>query len=204
MKLLNKTTVLAFCIFFVLFSIVALAVGILLSVIHGELPEFDMHKNVEGESFNTLLVLTDYRPDTFDDYDGESVRNVFGTVSDDTGTRKIRTEAMLLLRFDAKRGDITLTSISGNTITKVKGEETTLDSVAGDCGSSVLVEKIRAMTGLEIDSYIIFTPESAAVAFDMIGSFKYKISGDLVWQDPTLEIDINIKHGNQSFDGKKI
>ena len=203
MKLLNKTTVLVFCIFFVLFSIVAFAVAALLSITRGGLPRIDIHKNIEGEDFNILLVMTDYRPEVFFDYDGESVENVLGNVSNGTGTRKIRTESILLLRFDSRRGELTLTAISGNTLATVKGKETTLDMVASDHGASILVEKIRAMTGLEIDSYIVFTPESAAKAFDMIGSFKYKISGDLVWQDPTLEIDINIKSGRQTFDGKK-
>lgn len=204
MKIFSKTTVLVFCICLIFFSIAAFAVAMLLSISRGGFPEFDLHKNVEGESFNILLIMTDYRPDVFDDYDGQSVQNVFETVSDDTGTRRIRVDEMLLLRFDAKRGDLTLTSISGNTLTEVKGKETTLHSFASDLGSEVLAEKVRAMTGLEIDSYIVFTPESAGKALDMFGSVKYNVSGNLGWQDPTLGIDINIKAGRQIFDGKKM
>ena len=193
MNLLNRKTVLAFFISFVVFSVAALVVAALLSIGRGGISLPRKVKSTDGESFNILLVMTDYSPERFDDYDADSIENVFETVSLNTGTRKIRAESMLLARFDSKRSELTLTPISGNTIVTVRGKETTLDSVASDCGSVILAEKVRAMTGLEIDSYIVFTPESASEALDMLGSFKYKISGDLVWQDSALGIDINIK-----------
>ena len=203
MKLLNKTTVAAFLICFLVFSIVAVVAASLLSLSRGGLPKLDLKKDPIGESFNTLLVFTDYRPEFFDDYNGQSVENVFDIVSSDTGSRVIRAEEMLLLRFDSLRGEITLTEISGYTLTEVKGIETTLDRVASDCGIEILVEKVRALTGMEIDSYTVFTPESASRFFDKLGSIKYKVSGNLEWQDEAYGIDINIKSGKQTFDGKK-
>ena len=203
MKLLNKTTVWVFIICLVLFLVVAVAVASLLSASRGGFPKIDIKSDVEGESFNTLLVLTDYRPELFDDYNAQSVENVFDIVSPDTGSRTIRTEAILLVRFDPIRGEVTLTDISGYTVAKVCGKETTLNYVASDYGSEILVDKVRALTGMEIDSYAVFTPESAEKLFDMLGSVKYKVSGDLVWQDEANGIDIYIESGKQTFDGKK-
>ena len=203
MKLFNKTTVTVFLICFLVFSIVAIVAASLLSLSRGGLPKLDLKKEPLGESFNTLLVFTDYRPEFFDDYNGQSLENVFKTVSSDTGNRIIRTEEMLLVRFDSIRREVTLTEISGYTLTEVKGIETTLDRVASDCGIEILVEKIRALTGMEIDRYTVFTPEGAGKFFDKLGSIKYKVSGNLVWQDEAYGIDINIKSGKQTFDGKK-
>jgi hypothetical protein len=203
MKLLNKTTVWVFIICFVSFLVVAVAVASLLSASRGGLPKIDMKSDVEGEPFNILLVFTDYRPELFHDYSAQSVENVFDVVSSDTGSRGIRTDAMLLVRFDSTRGEVTLTDISGYTVAEVCGKETTLNDVASDYGSEILVDKIRALTGMEIDSYAVFTPEIAERLFDMLGSVKHKVSGDLVWQDEVNGIDIYIESGNQTFDGKK-
>lgn len=204
MKLINKKSTFAFGVSLIIFSLAALVIAALLSIGRGGLfGSGEKIKHGVGDPFNLLLVMTDYSPEKFDDYDRQSVENVFDSASDGTGTRKIRAESMLLVRFDPSRSEITLTPLSGNTRVSVKGEETTLDMVASHHGTNLLVEKIRAMTGLEIDRYAVFTPESASNAIDLIGSFKYKIKGDLVWQDTALGIDINIESGRQTFDGKK-
>lgn len=202
MKLINKKTILMFFLFFVIFSVAAIVVAALLSIGRGGLSTFDKAKSVEGDSFNILLVLTDYAPELFDDYDGHSVENVFGDVSDETGERIVHTEAMLLARFDSARGELTLTSIPGNTVVSIRGKEITLDCVASEYGSDTLVEKIRAMTGLEVDSRVFFTPESAGKVFGMLGEIKHRIPNELSWKDADKGIDINIKAGRQTFDGK--
>ncbi len=205
MKLINRKAVFTFGVSLIAFSLAALIIAAVLSIGRGGLLGSDEKiKNGVGECFNALLVMTDYSPEKFNDYNAQDVENVFKTVSNDTGTRKIRTESMMLARFDPRRSEITLTPISGNTVVSVKGKETMLDRVASEHGIDLLSEKVRAMTGLEIDRYIVFTPQSASLAFDLIGSFKYRVEDDLVLQDQDLGININIESGRQSLDGKKM
>ena len=205
MNKLNKKMIVSFLFSLAVFSVAALVIALALSLGRCSKADDDarVRKNLRGESFNVLLVMTDYRPNIFDDYDPQDVFNIFGNVSDNTGERKINTESMLLVRFDAAYGELTLTPISGNTLVYLKGADRTLDSVAGEFGVGLLVEKIHAMTGLEIDRYMIFTPESAAKAFNSIGEIVYKNEYNKIWQDEILGIDINIEQGNQSFDGEK-
>ena len=203
MKPINKKAVFTFGVSLIAFSLAALLIAAVLSIGRGGLFCSDKTKQGSGEPFSVLLIMTDYTPEQFDDYEARSVGNVFNTVSNSTGMRKIRTESMLLARFDPSRSEITLTPISGNTLVSVKGRETTLDSVASEYGSELLAEKIRAMTGLEIDRYIVFSPESARRAIGLVGEVKYKVKNRLLWQDKTLGIDIDIKPGNQIFDGEK-
>lgn len=205
MDKVNKKTLISFCFSLVVFSVAALVIALSLSI--DRCAKLDKEerslKNVKGESFNILLVMTDYRPELFNDYDPQSVENVFDIVSNDTGTRKVSAESMVLARFDAVYGELTLTPISGKTLVSVRGQEKTLESLAGDFGTETLVQKIRAMTGLEIDGYMIFTPDSAVKTFDTFGKISYKNNYSKIWQDQTLGVDINIEQGNQKFDGKK-
>ena len=203
MKFITQKTVLSFCISLLIFSLAALAIAGGLSVKRGGLFVSDKSKYGAGEHFSVLLVMTDYSPEQFDDYDAQSVENTLKTVSYDTGTRRVRSESMILLHFDPARNELILTPVSGYTLVSVNGEEMTLDNVASQYGTEILIEKIRAMTGLEIDKYMIFTPDSASECLDMLGEITYKNKYDRIWQDQTLGIDINIKSGNQTFDGKK-
>jgi anionic cell wall polymer biosynthesis LytR-Cps2A-Psr (LCP) family protein len=206
MNRINKKAMLSFCFSLAVFSVAALVIALALSLgrcsRHGE--EARTPKNIKGESFNVLLIMTDYLPETFGDYDPQSVANVFGTVSDGTGTRRVNAESILLVRFDAVYGELTLTPFSGKTLVSVKGQEKTLDSVASDFGTELLIQKIHAMTGLEIDKYMVFTPDSASEAFDLLGEVTYKNKYSKIWQDQALGIDINIEQGSQKFDGKKM
>ena len=205
MNRINKKALLSFCFSLAVFSVAAFVIALALSLgrcsVSGE--KARIPKNIRGESFNILLVMTDYRPETFDDYDPKSVENIFGIVSDGTGTRRVNAESILLVRFDSVYSELTLTPFSGKTLVSVKGQEKTLDSVASDFGTDLLVQKIHAMTGLEIDRYMVFTPDSAAKAFDLLGEVTYKNKYSKIWQDQALGIDINIEQGSQKFDGKK-
>ena len=205
MNKLNHKTMISFCFSLAVFSVAALVIALALSIGRCSISDRAVRtpKNIKGESFNLLLIMTDYQPELFSDYDPQSVKNIFGTALDGAGNRKINTRSMALVRFDSVYGELTLTPIPAKTVVSVKGQEKTLESVASDFGTELLVQKIRAMTGLEIDRYMIFTPDIAATALDSFGEITYKTSYDMVWKDETLGIDINIKAGNQSFDGKK-
>ena len=78
-----------------------------------------------------------------------------------------------------------------------------IGSLISDYGTEFLVSKVHAITGIEIDSYFVFTPESAATALDLIGDITYTIQRDMRYVDAEKGIDINIKAGTQKLDGEK-
>jgi anionic cell wall polymer biosynthesis LytR-Cps2A-Psr (LCP) family protein len=154
--------------------------------------------------------MTDYSPERFDDYDPDAVKNIFGKDVSSKGDsnaldgyRRIYAEDMTLLRFDKERGQLTYTHIPGNTLVSVGGVKTCLEEIPAFYGTEYLVDKIHAILGVEIDTYVLLTPESAAAALDRIGEITYTVGCDMIYKDDERGIDINIKAGSQKLDGKK-
>ena len=210
---LIKKFIAAFMIAAVVFSLAALVISGGLSI--GRDRDLNADENVnavaEGCSFNILLVMTDYVPDKFDDYDPRWVKNTLGlNVSAPTkapesylaGYRKVYAEDMVLVRFDKERAQITFTPISGSTLVSIKGIQLRLEEVAGEWGIDVLRDEIHAMTGLEIDSYAVFTPQSAAEALDKIGPVDYTVKCNMDYSVPERGIDIKLNAGSYRLDGK--
>jgi anionic cell wall polymer biosynthesis LytR-Cps2A-Psr (LCP) family protein len=134
-------------------------------------PPADRNEKTElsGESFNLLLIMTDYSPEKFDDYDPDAVKNIFGKDVSSKGDsnaldgyRRIYAEDMTLLRFDKERGQLTYTHIPGNTLVSVGGVKTCLEEIPAFYGTDYLVDKSHAILGVDIDTYVLLTPESAA------------------------------------------
>lgn len=174
-------------------------------------PETDGNEiTLSGRSFNLLLIMTDFAPESFNDYDPTVVKSIFGidysgSMKPDglMGYRKITAETMSIVRFDKERGELTYTHIPGNVLVSAKGVKTRIGSLISDYGTEFLVSKVHAITGIEIDSYFVFTPDSAATALDLIGDITYTIQRDMRYVDAEKGIDINIKAGTQKLDGEK-
>ncbi len=209
MSPLIKKFITAFVIALLVFALSATVIGLALTIGREDeyKPPVTEGGKLWGESFNVLLVLTDYTPDKYSDYDPESAKTIFGSTinseAPDTleGYRRINAEGMALIRFDKERRELTYTCIPGNTLVSVKGVKLRICDVLENDGVETLVAKVNAMTGIEIDSYIIFTPESAADALDKVGEIIYTVPRDMVMSDG--DVNINIEAGSQKLNGKK-
>lgn len=213
MSELIKKYIFALLISLLLFAVSAAAIAGALSIGRDKYTppvESTRKPKLDGESFNVLLIMTDYAPDKFSDYDPDAVENIFGKeiISSGNGEslagyRTVNAEDMVLLRFDKERRQITYTHIAGNTLVSVGGVKTCLENIPADHGTECLVEKVHALLGVEIDRYILFTPENAVRALDLIGDITYTVQCDMIYTDSERGIDINIKAGSQKLDGKK-
>ncbi len=206
----TKKFIMAFVIALLIFAITATVISAALMIGRGDSytpPDDGVGEVIWGESFNVLLILTDYDPDKHGDYDPESVKMIFGeSVSSSyvpeglAGYRKIHAEGAALLRFDKERGELTYTHIPGNSLVSAKGVKMRLSDLLEE-GVDFFVSKVNALTGIDIDTYFVFNPKSAAAAIDLVGELGYTIPRDMVKK--TDEVDINIKAGSQMLDGKK-
>ena len=129
-----------------------------------------------GRTVNVLLAMSDYMPEKFSDYDPAYVKNVMGmTVSTPSnppdsalsGYRKVFVERMVIVRIDTIYGKIAFVPIAGDTLVSFKGIQLKLGEIAGEWGIQSMVEKVHALTGLEINNFAVFTPETAAKAIDL-------------------------------------
>ena len=202
----------SFIISFFIFSLAALIIAVGLSIGRSNLrtDKDDATPEMDGSSFNLLLIMSDYAPEMFDDYDPRWVKNVLGLsvkapseppTSVLLGYRKVYTENMVIVGFDKEKGNVTFTPVSGSTLVTVKGVKTKLEAVAGEWGVGMLIDKVHAITGLRIDNYAVFTPKNAAVVFDLIGGVDYTVKCNMRSVIPERGIDIDIVAGTYRLDG---
>ena len=205
-------TVVSFIISVLIFSLAAILFAGAFSYgrDNPSITENDKKPNVDGESFNLLLAMSDYTPEIFSDYDPDSVKKVHGiSVSTTTqassvlsGYKKVFVERMVIIRFDKDLGEIVFIPISGNTLVNYKGLQLRIGEIAGEWGITPLVEKLHAITGLRIDNFAFFTPRSAASAIDLAGSVDYTVKCNMKQSIPEKGIDIDIIAGTYRVDGK--
>ena len=167
----TKKFFISFAISAIIFSLSAIIIGCGLLV--GQRSEYEgkgeNQLELNGRSFNILIAMCDYAPELFDDYDPEwlgnaiDITSTYPTESPSSplvGHRKVYMENMAILRFDKERGEMSVTPVPGATLVAVKGLQVRLEEVAGRWGIDMLIQKVHAITGLDIDHYAVFTPDA--------------------------------------------
>ncbi len=156
---------------------------------------------VKGKSFNVLLVGTDHQPDVLNDYDLTSVNaNIKGFKMHE---RTVNVDTIILVRVDKEKQSFVFMPIPTNTQIYVDGGNTTLSAVYSKHGLDFVCRKVRALTGLNIDYYVSMSIPKLVSAIDAIGGISYMVPVDMHYIDETQSLEINLKKGQQTLDGKK-
>ncbi len=158
--------------------------------------EFD---KLNGKSMTVLFVGTDYLPDIFNDYQYPDKRpdGFTGEV------REIQTEVMILVRVNKETGECVFCPIPANTYIRIDGHTEELKSLYHKKGIEALREQITALTGLPIDYHAIVTIDGLTSIIDDLGGIDFYVPQDMVYSDPHLQLEINLREGAQRLDGKK-
>lgn len=264
----TKNFVLTFLIALVIFAMIAyMLVGLVLNNLLGvgasetEVPEQTLDAPGEdgpgnigiqygnsGESFNILLIGTDYRPSEFVDYDPKVLEKLYGIVKEDvelSGTpddikpnpgsvlsdekywsqdgifsddgslifdggfysidyRIIETDALVLLRADKERGQFTFTVFPIDAYVDMSGRYLKLSEIYGIYGLETLLNKIYALTGINIDYHALISMSDFPGLVDTLGGITYNVPYDMKYRDYAGGIDINLKKGAQRLDGQGV
>ncbi len=141
---------------------------------------------IGGDSFNMVLVVTDYQPDIFSDYlptDAELAAlarrddGAVGVLS--TTYRRIRSCAVLLIRADKERREFTLTSIPSLTRVFTASGNQSVGDLYNLYGRDYIVSKVSAMTGLPIDYYLLINITEVSDVVGQLGKFAMYFTHDL-------------------------
>lgn len=154
---------------------------------------------IDGESFNFLFIGTDYQPDLLNDYDVESK---YTDSFPKKRNREYSADALVLVRFDKEGKKLLVSSIPSNMRLEVNGHITTLGKVYFDNGLEYFINTVSAMTGLEIDKYIVIDVEDFAPIIDLIGEITFDVPENMSYEDPQQKLIIDLKKGKQKLDGK--
>jgi len=160
------------------FSVISALIGLAAPVgDEDELNAGAIKASGDGSSFNILVINVDYRPEKYS-YDPARVNalfgNTFGTGSGGGSSAQISLLSCVILRFDREREEVSLTPIPSETHIGFGDEEMTLLSIYVNLGHISLIERVRAMTGLEIDEYAVIIPSAAESIVNKLGGIEYE------------------------------
>ena len=65
------------------------------------------------------------------------------------------------------------------------------------------LEKVNELTGLDIKYYMVIDNQALIKLVDVIGGVDFYVPIDMVYDDPTQDLHINLKEGMQKLDGDK-
>ena len=154
-----------------------------------------------GETFNILLVGTDYQPELFDDYDYEQKWD--GPGFPDRRNREWGADMLILLRVDKEDRQFMFCPIPRNTRVLVDGTYVQLGDVLAleNKGIDYLCGMVSSLTGLSVDYYARVDVGSIAAAIDIVGTIEYEIPEDMFYSDPMQDLEIDLSAGRKVLNG---
>lgn len=158
-------------------------------------------EEIVGETFNILLVGSDYQPELFDDYDYEEKWE--GPGFPDRRNRKWGADMIIVLRIDKEKREFVFCPIPRNTRVLVDGNYMQLGDVLSEKSLEFLSGKVSGLTGLKIDYYALVNVGAISSAVDVLGTVKYYVPENMVYSDPLQDLEINLKQGTTTIDGER-
>lgn len=147
---------------------------------------------IPGESFNFVVITTDYRPDLYDNYK-PTLEHMYQTdwysvpSSDTRGClageyREPRASSIVLVRADKEAKEFTYTSFSPETQVYTTSGHHTLGEVYSLYGKQAIADHLHAMTGLKIKYTLLINAYNFDEFLEICGAPKITLAKD-IYQD---------------------
>lgn len=169
-------------------------------------------EEIKGESFNILLIGTDYRPSILQDYHPQ-IAEQYPAFSDPAALigyegdlpeypyRKVSADAVMLVCVNKEKRSFTYMQIPTDMQLTVSGVSTTVADLYYDMGLSYFVNKMSGITGVSIDYYALTGIEEIAGVVDAMDSITYTVPCDMEYTDEISGLTISLKAGSQTLTG---
>lgn len=140
----------------------------------------------EGESFTVFIAVTDFDPDHYNYYphgaDLAALRlragdRDLGILS--AGYKTVSTKLNVIVRFDKERREYTVTPVSSHTRIFTPSGYMQIGDLYHTYGPQYLIDKIKAITGIGIDYYMIFDAREASDIISVLGPFNVELAKDI-------------------------
>lgn len=181
----------------------------------GTLGPINPDVEIEGESFNILLIGTDYRPSILSDYHPQIAEQypafsepakLIGYEGDlpEYGYRKVHADAVMLVCVNKEKRSFTYMQIPTDMQLTVSGVSTTVADLYYDMGLTYFVNKMSGITGVTIDYYALTSIEEIAGIVDTMDSITYTVPCDMEYTDEVSGLTISLKAGAQTLTGADV
>ncbi len=112
-------------------------------------------------------------------------------------------DSMLLVHVNPKRKDVSILSIPRDTQVEIPTIGVTKINQANASGGPALVGKVVTDTfnGVQVDRYLRFSTNAFRELIDLVGGVRVYVPRDMVYEDKTQKLFINLKQGWQTLNG---
>lgn len=134
----------------------------------------------------------------------EPIQVLLMGVSTDNGGKL--TDTIIVGSYDPKNQKASLLSIPRDTfVGKNAKTGTGMDKINAlyQKGPEKTLEKVNELTGLNIQYYMVIDNQALIKLVDVIGGVDFYVPIDMVYDDPSQDLHINLKEGQQKLDGDK-
>ncbi len=170
---------------------------------------------IEGESFNILLIGTDYRPSILTNYHPDVAKQYpyfedsaqligYGGSLPVYPYRAVHADAVVLVCVNKEDRRITYMQIPSEMQLFVGGVTTSVRDLYYDNGLNYFINKMSGITGVQIDYYALTSIEQLAGAVDAMGSITYTVPCDMEYADEISGLTISLKAGAQTLTGNDV
>ena len=179
----KKHRLLRFLVGLLIVALLAVLVGGIASVLLAQMPRTDQPLGVRRANCATVLIC--------------------GT--DEGGQR---TDTMLLLYIDRNAGVLRLLSLPRDTMVNRTSAVPKLNGAywangAGEAGMDSLLDFVRDLIGYRPDGYLLIDLDCFQELIDKMGGVTFTVPMDMVYDDPSQNLHIDLKAGRQRLNGQQ-
>ncbi len=133
-------------------------------------------------------------------YEREEGKYIFLAVGVDKASG--RGDAIILVSFDTRSGDVSAMQIPRDTYIEYGGEACKINSILLDYGVYAIRDILEVTLCINIDYTALIDLESLELLVDSVGGVEIDVPFDMKYDDPFQDLHIDIKAGLQVLDGK--
>lgn len=179
----KKHRFLRFLLHIPLILLVLVILAVLLSVLLAKMPETDQPIGARKDGCCTVLLCG-------------------------TDAEGARTDTMLLLYLDRSHKQTRLLSLPRDTMVNRDNPVPKLNGAyyangAGEKGMGFLMDYVKDLVGFRPDAYVLLDLDCFAELVDSMGGVKFDVPMDMYYNDPTQDLYIDLKAGEQTLNGQE-
>ena len=118
-----------------------------------------------------------------------------------------RTDTMMLLSIDREAGKLSLVSIPRDTLIYCEYSVPKINSAygfagGGEDGMQELLKRVGEIIGFQPDGYVVLDLTAFEQLVDLMGGVEFNVPMDMNYSDPSQDLYINLKAGEQKLSGQ--
>lgn len=114
-----------------------------------------------------------------------------------------RTDTIMVASYDIANKKISVISVPRDTMLNVTWGVKKINSAYALDGIEGLKEALKGVLGFDIDYYAVVNLDAFKEIVDAIGGVRFDVPEDMYYEDPTQDLLINLKEGEQILSGEK-